>query len=124
MEVYTDSHHSEITQVMYNKLHSNNQSWDYIFSAKGFLDELFLRGWDLGADCDMDFNINFGVHTRKNAPLNITIKVAFVKKNIIFFSVNVKQSPRSSIKEGWRCTCTNRELLQIKIWLVYYTEIF
>lgn len=47
MEVYTDSHHSEITQVMYNKLDSKNKSWDYILYSKGFLDELVFRGQEL-----------------------------------------------------------------------------
>ena len=35
MDLYTDSHHSDITQVMYNKVHSDNQSWDYIFCFQG-----------------------------------------------------------------------------------------
>lgn len=122
MEVYTDSHHSEITQVMYNKLYSDNQSWDYIFCTKGFLDELVFSGWDLGVDCHMDLNI-WGPHVEE-CSIEHHNKGCICKKNITFFSVNVKQSPRCSIKEGWRCTCTNRELLQIKIWLVYYTGIF
>lgn len=110
MEVYTDSHHSEITQVMYNKLYSDNQSWNYIFCTKGFLDELVFSGWDLGVDCHMDLNI-WGPH-KEEFSIEHHNKGCIWKKNITFFSVNVKQSSRSSIKEGWRCKCTNRELLQ------------
>ena len=29
MDLYTDSHHSDITQVMYNKVYTDDQSWDY-----------------------------------------------------------------------------------------------
>lgn len=37
MDLYTDSHHSEITQVMYNKVYTDDQSWDYtcIFCLQG-----------------------------------------------------------------------------------------
>lgn len=37
MDLYTDSHHSEITQVMCNKVYTDDQSWDYtcIFSLQG-----------------------------------------------------------------------------------------
>lgn len=88
MEVYIDSYYSEIIQVMYNKLYFDNQSWDYIFCIKGFFDEFVFSGWDLGVDCYMDLNI-WGLYVEE-CFIEYYNKGCICKKNIIFFSVNVK----------------------------------